>query len=107
MSCTLVPDVYQLAEGIFFVDTAGIGPTEDIFTKIAVQLAIKCSARIKAIIALVEESQIETCRGMIFSEIAQILFAICRGDEFYKSFYLFVTKKKSTDNIFEVLEDTS
>ena len=58
MCCTLVPDVYELVEGIFFVDTAGIGdnrgPAEDLFTKIAIQIAIKCSASIKAIIAVVE-----------------------------------------------------
>jgi hypothetical protein len=110
-SCTLVPNFFKLWEGVYFVDTAGIGdtrgPTEDLFTKIAVQIAIKCSASIRAVIAVVEEAQIDTLRGVIFSEIAQTLFSICKGDQFYNSFYLFVTKKRTTDDVIESLEDVA
>jgi hypothetical protein len=99
----LVPDVYQhdLENGkvIYFIDTAGVGdtrgPTEDLFTKIALQIALMCPSAIKAIIAVIEESQIETMRGIIFSEIAQTLFSICHGSDFHDSFFLFITKPSS------------
>lgn len=58
-------------------------------------------------IAVVEEAQIDTLRGVIFSEIAQTIFSICKGDQFYKSFYLFVTKKRTTDDVIESLEDVA
>jgi hypothetical protein len=75
MSCTLVPDIYYLDLGgerkIFFIDTAGVGDTrgatEDLYTKIALQIAIMCPTSIKAIIVVIEEGNIPACRGMIFS----------------------------------------
>ncbi len=79
-SCTLLPDIYLLSEGTLICDTAGFGEsrgvTKDMFTYLAIQMAIKASKRVKAVIAVVEECQLTTEKGAAFKSIAQTVSSI-------------------------------
>lgn len=99
-ACTLLPGIFntKLSEGICMCDTAGFGDTrgreEDVFTYLAVQMAIKKARRLKAVIAVIENTQLTASRSEAMKQIASIASSLFEGTEFRSSFYLAVNHKE-------------
>jgi hypothetical protein len=62
------------------------------FTYLAIQMAIKASKRVKAVIAVVEECQLTTEKGAAFKSIAQTVSSMFRGASYQSSFFLIFNK---------------
>lgn len=95
-ACTLFPEIYNVTEDLLCCDTAGFGETrgltEEILTYLGVQMAIKAARSVKAVVAVVEESQLTSQKGAGFKSIISAVLSLFRGDSYQPSFHLLVNK---------------
>jgi ABC-type lipoprotein export system ATPase subunit len=95
-SCTLLPELYPISSDLYICDTAGFGEsrglTKDMFTYLAIQMAIQSAKSVKAVIAVVEECQLTTEKGAAFKSIVQTMSSMFHETSYQSSFFLVFNK---------------